>query len=272
MLENEKYCGNLRLQKTYTEDFLTGTRKKNEGQLPQYFIENNHEPIVSKKVFYLVQAERQRRKTYTQKYRTTGLLFSTGIQCGCCGNWYRVELRHKKGELTGYTFRCPYINENGERCPTPSTPERKLKSSFLEAFNIYISQRDRLKAKISSVINQKAMVESLNAQLDEFALKLSEIREQMDDYDVPDKGIDGYNELIAQYANIEKDYEALKEQLSKYNDQCRLYRNLRTVLNKRPDKIKKFDAKDWSMFVESVTVGVDGSLTFFFKGDVTIKV
>ncbi|MBQ1388243.1 MAG: recombinase family protein, partial [Clostridia bacterium] len=242
MLENEKYCGNLRLQKTYTEDFLTGTRKKNEGQLPQYFIENNHEPIVAKKVFYLVQAERQRRKEYHKKYRNMGLVFSTRIVCGCCGSWYRVELRHKKGELTGYTFRCPYINENGEPCPTPSTPERKLKSSFLEAFNIYISQRDRLKAKISSFINQKGMIESLNAQLDEFALKLSEIREQMDDYDVPDKGIDGYNELIAQYANIEKDYEALKEQLSKYNDQCRLYRNLRTELNKRTDKIKEFDA------------------------------
>ena len=244
MLENEKYCGNLRLQKTYTEDFLTGTRKKNEGQLPQYFIENNHEPIVSKKVFYLVQAERQRRKEYHEKYRNMGLLFSTRIVCGCCGSWYQVELRHKKGELTGYTFRCPNINENGERCPTPSTPERKLKSSFLEAFNIYISQRDRLKAKISSFINQKGMVESLNAQLDEFALKLSEIRVQMDDYDVHDKGIDGYNELIAQYANIEKDYEALKVQLSRYNDQCRLYRNLRTELNKRPDKIKEFNAKN----------------------------
>lgn len=116
------------------------------------------------------------------------------------------------------------------------------------------------------------MVESLNAQLDGLELKLSEIREQMDDYDIPDKGIDGYNELIAQYTKIEKDYEALKAQLSRYNEQCRLYRNLRTELNKRPDKIKEFDAKDWSMFVESVTVGVDGSMMFFFKGDVEIKV
>ena len=210
MLENEKYCGNLRLQKTYTEDYLAGIRKKNEGQLPQYFIENNHEPIVSKKVFYLVQAERQRRKEYHEKYRNMGLLFSTEIVCGCCGSLYRVELRHKKGELTGYTFRCPYLNEKGERCPTPSTPERKLKSSFLEAFNIYISQRDRLKAKISSFINQKGMVESLNAQLDEFVLKLSAIRDQMDRYSVSENGIARYNKLIAEYANIEKDYEALR--------------------------------------------------------------
>ena len=116
------------------------------------------------------------------------------------------------------------------------------------------------------------MVESLNTHLDELALKLSEIRERMDRYSVSENGIAGYNDFIAQYANIEKDYEALKEQLSKYNDQCRLYRNLRTELNKRPDKIKEFNAKDWTAFVESVTVDVDGSLTFFFRGDVEIKV
>ena len=79
-----------------------------------------------------------------------------------------------------------------------------IKSSFLEAFNLYISQRDSLKAKISSFINQKEMVESLNEKLDELALKLGVIREQMDDYDVPSKGIDGYNELIAQYAKDRK--------------------------------------------------------------------
>ena len=59
-----------------------------------------------------------------------GLLFSTGIQCGCCGHWYRVEFRHKKGELTGYTFRCLNINEYGGCCPTPSTPKRKLKRAL----------------------------------------------------------------------------------------------------------------------------------------------
>ena len=66
--------------------------------------------------------------------------------------------------------------------------------------------------------------------------------------------------------------EALKERLNQYNEQRKRYRYLWVELRKRPDKIKEFDAKDWSMFVESVTVGVDGSVTFFFKGDVEIKV
>ena len=50
ILQNEKYCGDVLLQKTFTEDVLTGVHKKNTGQLPQYYIENYHEGIVSKQM------------------------------------------------------------------------------------------------------------------------------------------------------------------------------------------------------------------------------
>ncbi len=55
ILLNEKYVGDVLMQKSFTENFLTGKRKKNEGELVMYFIENDHEPIVSKEVFDEVQ-------------------------------------------------------------------------------------------------------------------------------------------------------------------------------------------------------------------------
>lgn len=57
ILQNEKYCGDVLLQKTFIEDVLTGVSKKNTGQLPQYYIENNHEGIVTKQMFREVQAD-----------------------------------------------------------------------------------------------------------------------------------------------------------------------------------------------------------------------
>ena len=63
ILQNEKYCGDVLLQKTFTEDVLTGVHKKNTGQLPQYYIENYHEGIVSKQMFREVQAEIARRNS-----------------------------------------------------------------------------------------------------------------------------------------------------------------------------------------------------------------
>ena len=55
MLSNEKYIGEVLMQKTYTSDFLTGRREKNEGQLEAYWVENAHEAIIDRKTFELVQ-------------------------------------------------------------------------------------------------------------------------------------------------------------------------------------------------------------------------
>ena len=97
ILQNEKYCGDVLLQKTFTEDVLTGVHKKNTGQLPQYYIENYHEGIVSKQIFREVQAEiarrnsksaanqrKRRRGRYNSKYALTERLV-----CGDCGSPYK---------------------------------------------------------------------------------------------------------------------------------------------------------------------------------------
>ena len=54
ILRNEKYIGDALLQKTYTLDFLTKKRIKNDGQVPQYYVENNHPAIISRALFYQV--------------------------------------------------------------------------------------------------------------------------------------------------------------------------------------------------------------------------
>ena len=62
ILRNEKYIGDALLQKTYTTDFLTKTRVKNNGIVPQYYVENDHEAIIPKEIFMQVQAELVRRR------------------------------------------------------------------------------------------------------------------------------------------------------------------------------------------------------------------
>lgn len=60
ILSNEKYVGDVLMQKSFTEDFLTGKRKKNEGELAMYFIENDHEAIVSREMFKNVQKRKNK--------------------------------------------------------------------------------------------------------------------------------------------------------------------------------------------------------------------
>lgn len=54
ILSNEKYKGDVLLQKSYTVDFLTKKTKVNEGEIPQYYVENNHETIIDPEVFEMV--------------------------------------------------------------------------------------------------------------------------------------------------------------------------------------------------------------------------
>ena len=62
ILSNEKYVGDLLMQKSFTEDFLTGKRKKNEGELAMYFIENDHEAIIDKEIFEAVQRRKSKQE------------------------------------------------------------------------------------------------------------------------------------------------------------------------------------------------------------------
>lgn len=55
ILRNEKYKGDALLQKTYTEDYLTKRRRKNNGELPQYYVKNSHPAIIPPKIFDEVQ-------------------------------------------------------------------------------------------------------------------------------------------------------------------------------------------------------------------------
>ncbi len=50
MLTNEKYMGDALLQKTYTVDFLTKKKVVNKGIVPQYYIEDDHEAIIPKRI------------------------------------------------------------------------------------------------------------------------------------------------------------------------------------------------------------------------------
>ena len=65
MLSNERYCGDAILQKSVTIDCIEKKRKKNTGEAPMYYVQNNHPAIIDRVTFNKVQEELARRKTKT---------------------------------------------------------------------------------------------------------------------------------------------------------------------------------------------------------------
>ena len=112
ILQNEKYMGDVLLQKTYTADFMEGKVKKNNGELPQYYIKDNHPAIIPREMFYQIQEEIARRKSKkpanTKKAKTNRGRFtskyalSERLVCGNCGCYFR----RVTWSCLLYTSRC----------------------------------------------------------------------------------------------------------------------------------------------------------------------
>ena len=149
ILRNEKYIGDALLQKTYTTDFLNKTRVKNNGIVPQYYVEWNHEPIIPKNIFLKVQDELVRRITcVTANGRKCGFssrhAFSQIVFCSECGeNFHRTQWNNRGKKSV--VWRCltrlyPKMTELVRHART--VKEDELKAACLSAFNGFWKERD----------------------------------------------------------------------------------------------------------------------------------
>jgi site-specific DNA recombinase len=159
MLSNEKYMGDALLQKTYTVDFLTKKRVKNEGIVPQYYIEDNHEAIVPKEIFYRVQEEKTRRANlnkaavtrksnklkkekskFSSKYALTEILV-----CAECGHQYRRQVWSKYGQKSA-VWRCENRLKNGTKASCKNSPtlkEEPLHNAIMMAINNVVENKGK---------------------------------------------------------------------------------------------------------------------------------
>ena len=134
ILKNEKYVGDLLLQKYFRVDHLEKRDKRNEGELPKYLIKNNHEPIVSRETFEIVQADIQRRAAAVPEghghhafYPFTGKLV-----CERCGKHFRR--RHNNGIIA---WQCnTYMTYGKDKCSAKQIREAILEQACAQAMDI----------------------------------------------------------------------------------------------------------------------------------------
>ena len=153
MLVNEKYMGDALLQKTYTVDFLTKKKVMNKGIVPQYYVEDDHEPIIPKELFHRVQEEKARRASiyradtkkknieikgkYSSKY-----VLSDIMVCAECGQPYRRQVWSKYGAKRA-VWRCDNRLKHGsKRCKhSPTLKEEILHEAIMTAVNSVVEDQ-----------------------------------------------------------------------------------------------------------------------------------
>lgn len=124
ILANEIYTGDLLLQKSYVEDYLTKRHKRNKGEFDMYLVENDHEAIISKETFELVKKIRARKaeNIHSSFSKAPKFPFTGMIVCGKCGKGYR----HKVSKYGNY-WSCNTFEDLGkEFCSSKKIPEKVL--------------------------------------------------------------------------------------------------------------------------------------------------
>lgn len=277
ILKNEKYKGDAMLQKSFTVDFLTKKKKINEGEIPQYYVENSHPAIITPEVFDLVQHEVKKRKN-AKGYKTGGGCFSGKIVCGKCGSFYGSKVWHSTSKYRRVIWQCNSKFKNTEKCNTPHIYEDKLKQAFVEAFNSILKNKDEILQGYDAII--QALTDT--SKLDKESAKLQsemEIVTEMIRKCVDENANNAlnqeeyeerYNTLAQRYESIKKGLEGINEnRLERSSKQENILAFIKEL--EQRDLIKEFDQELWNGSIEKVVVNAEGKIIFKFKDDMELK-
>ena len=150
MIENEKYKGDALLQKEFTVDFLTKKMKKNEGELPQYYVKEDHEPIISPWLFDYVQKRLTERLAYGIERYSGVSLFSSKIVCGQCGKKYGPRPWHSTS-YNNLVWQCHSKGKKGPSCKTYNIYDKMLHYSVHDVAAWLIEERGIVTAVVAAV-------------------------------------------------------------------------------------------------------------------------
>ena len=146
MLENEKYIGTVVMQKTFVECPLTHKKRRNNGELPKYIIENAHPAIIDRDTFDKVQARLEKRKVPVER-----TAFTSKILCEVCGLNFQRATKYYRGKKTKVMVCANKKQGKPCNCDTNEIPENILKEVTTEVLGISEFDADIFDATIKKI-------------------------------------------------------------------------------------------------------------------------
>ena len=244
IIKNEKYTGDALLQKTYVTDVLTKKTKKNNGELPQYYVKNSHEGIIGRDLFNQVQEEIARRNSrrkvskknattelskYSSKYALTELLI-----CGNCGTHYR-RVTWSKNRNKKIVWRCINRLDYGTKyCKdSPTIEECKLQDAIMRAISIAVEDKDEVIGTLKN--NLRTVLSGKDSGIDVFVTgsKIKELQSVILDLVQAsvksDAAADYFDE---KFKEISDKIKALQETLCQHEAEQRASESVNAKMNK----------------------------------------
>lgn len=277
ILTNEKYKGDAILQKTFCTDFLTKKMKRNEGELPQYYVEGSHPAIIPTEVFDEVQAELQKRKE--ANYTAREHCFSGRIFCADCGAPFIEKVWHSTSQYKRRIWQCSRKYKNAEHCTTPHLYEDEIQTAFLRMMNDMIANKDEHLADYERLAKRLTDTMALDVESEALASECELVQALMrkaiaeNATQAIDQG--EYNE---RYTALQNRYETAaarlleldRERTERQVKRDRIKEHIR-ILRESEEVLTEFDEGLWRATVERVLVQPDGVMRFLLKDGCEIE-
>ena len=278
ILTNEKYKGDALLQKSFTVDFLTKKTKPNEGEVPQYYVENSHPAIIKPETFDLVQAEIARRARGKSRYSGVGI-FSSRIKCAECGSWYGSKVWHSNDKYRRVIYQCNHKFDGEKKCSTPHLTEDEIKAAFAAAYNRFLAGRDEIIRNTETVIGQLSDSSGLETEREKLEQEMAVLAEMVQNCvaenarTAMDQGKyqERYSGLAGRYETLKEKHDKVSEEIAARTARSQvLARFLETL--KKNGVVEEFDEVLWGDMVEHVTVDCKKKMVFTFKNGVEVTI
>ena len=285
VVQNEKYKGVVITNKTYTVDPISKKQKANEGEVPQYIIENNHPAIVDAETFRKAQIEFKRRHsmkpawTKSNKaekgYYSAKHVLNDILVCGDCGSPYRRRTWYNDAGDCKYVWRCMKRVEYGTRyCKkSPTLPEIGIFAALEQAIAEYVRRNDTTSDVLCELIKARLQGDCLgNERITELKITIAKLDEEFDrllnavgDEDGSEPDMDKLSSICQEKQDAENELLALQQKaISADQMKTRYYDILSTieVIKKHPYKYE--DGTIRELIARIVVVGED-TLKIVFK-------
>ncbi len=273
ILKNERYCGDMLLQKTFSEDALPYRKRINKGELPQYYVSNTHEPIAERIQFELAKVLREERnKSVNTDYKEYPL--SKKIKCAECGTTYR----RKETNNTVY-WVCRKHDDSKELCGGQRLPEGKIYSAFVRMYNKLSKNYGNI---LIPLLTQLEKLQDLrtrnNPEIGTLNKQIAELAEQNHVMNgLLSKGILDSALFISQTDELQKKIRKLKSAKLKLleeqdaDDTIDKTEDLIDILENGPDKITEFNKELLNELVEKVIAYDDKTIDFELINGLVLK-
>ena len=290
ILTNEKYCGDVLLQKTYIDDCINKKVKKNTGQLPMYLVQNHHEGIISRETFDATQAELARRsagKSPSKKNAPTGrsrysskYALSDRLYCGECGTRYqRCTWRNRDGSKR-IVWRCVSRVDYGNKyChDSPTLDEEPLHRAILAAINSTVKGKDSIiynlksamEKELAPVAGQQLSLSEIDNQLEQLNSEFSKVLAEASESGNQSAYSDRFREIMQKQTDLKVQRDEIQRMLAESGKAAAHIEQCRRAAEAAPTAISEWDEALIRQVVESVTVETGNEIIVALRSGASI--